>query len=89
MTLSPTERAALRQQWLAEIDAEIERRQAAALEAAGGDPGAQLLAKLAEMGERMRAAPDYHPRKTSRRWPRSRPGSPSSESARPPTPAAP
>jgi hypothetical protein len=26
-----------------------------------GDPRAQLLAKLAEMGERMRAAPDYRP----------------------------
>jgi hypothetical protein len=61
MTLSSTERAALRAQWLAEIDAEIERRQAAALEAAGGDPRAQLLAKLAEMGKRMRAAPDYRP----------------------------
>jgi hypothetical protein len=36
MTLSSTERAALRQQWLAEVDAEIERRQAAALDAAGG-----------------------------------------------------
>jgi hypothetical protein len=51
MTLSPTERAALRQQWLAEIDAEIERRQAAALEVAGGDPREQLLAVLEQMGQ--------------------------------------
>ena len=34
MTLSPTERAALRAQWLAEIDAEIERRREVRLETA-------------------------------------------------------
>jgi len=61
MTLSTTERAALRAQWLAEIDAEIERRRQAVVEAAGGDPRQQLLAKLTEMGERLRAAPDYRP----------------------------
>jgi len=59
MTLSPTERAALRAQWLAEIDAEIERRRAAALEAAGGDPREPLLAVLEQMGQRLRAAPDW------------------------------
>jgi hypothetical protein len=57
--LSPAERDALRQEWLAKIEAEIKRRQAAKFEAAGGDPRQQLLDKLAEMGERMRAAPDW------------------------------
>ena len=61
MTLSPIERAALRAQWLAEIDAEIERRREGRLEAAGGDPRQQLLLKLDEMGARLRAAPDYRP----------------------------
>ena len=59
MTLSLTERAALRQQWLAEIDAEIERRRAASLEAAGCDPREQLLAVLEQKGQRMRAARDW------------------------------
>jgi hypothetical protein len=58
MTLSLSERAALRQQWLAEIDAEIERRQAT-IDAAGGDPREQLLAVLEQMGQRMRAARDW------------------------------
>jgi hypothetical protein len=57
--LSPAERDALRQEWLAKIEAEIERRKAAKFEAAGGDPRAWLTAKLEEMGQRMRAAPDW------------------------------
>jgi hypothetical protein len=61
MTLSPAERAALRAQWLAEIDAEIERRREATIGAAGGDPRQQLSLKLDEIGARLRAAPDYRP----------------------------
>jgi hypothetical protein len=50
-----------RAQWLADLDAEIERRRRAVVEAAGGDPRQQLLAKLTEMSARLRAAPDYRP----------------------------
>ena len=57
--MTPDERAALRSAWLADLDAEIERRRATALEAAGGDPREQLLAVLEQMGQRMRAAPDW------------------------------
>jgi hypothetical protein len=57
--LTPTERAALRAQWFAEIEAEIERRRAAAFEAEGGDATEKLLAQLDAMAERLRAAPDY------------------------------
>jgi hypothetical protein len=45
--------------WLDAMAAEIERRQAAKLEAADGDPRAWLTAKLEEMSQRMRAAPDW------------------------------
>ena len=57
--LAPTERAAQRQQWQTGVKAEIERRQAAALEAAGGDPRKQLLAVLEQMGQRMRAVRNW------------------------------
>lgn len=46
------------ERWLALLDAERERRK---LAAAGGDPREWLIAKLDEMGERMRASPDYQP----------------------------
>jgi hypothetical protein len=59
MTLSAAERAALTQQWFAEIEAEIERRETAKFDLAGGDPRQQLLDKLAEMGDRMRSAPGW------------------------------
>ena len=59
MMLSPAERDALRQEWLAKIEAEIKRRQAAKFEAAGDDPRASLTAKLEEISQRMRAAPDW------------------------------
>jgi hypothetical protein len=58
--VTPEERAALRSAWLQDVEEEIERRREAMLEAAGGDPRQQLLLKLAEMGARLRAAPDYH-----------------------------
>ena len=53
MTLSPTERAVLRQQWLAQINAEIKRRQAQALGAVGGDPRKEFLDRLAEIRDRL------------------------------------
>jgi hypothetical protein len=59
MMLSPTERVALHAQWLAEIDAEIERRRDAAMTTDSGDPRAVLLAQLAVMGERLRADPNF------------------------------
>ena len=57
--MTPAERAALRLRWLAEISAEIERRQAAKLEAAGGDELERFMAQLDEMARRLRAAPDW------------------------------
>ena len=47
--------------WMASLIAEHNRRQAAKLSAAGGDPRDWLIAKLDQMGERMRAAPGYQP----------------------------
>ena len=47
--------------WMASLAAERERRQMAKLTAAGGDPREWLITKLDEMGERMRASPDYQP----------------------------
>ena len=52
-------RSELYADFMRRLDAEIERRHAAAIEAAGGDPVESLLAKLDEMAERMRAAPDW------------------------------
>jgi hypothetical protein len=57
--LSPAERAALKQEWLADIEAEIERRRAAKVDESGDDPRQWFMNKLKEMGSRMRAAPDY------------------------------
>jgi hypothetical protein len=59
--VTPEERAALRSAWLQGVEQEIERRRQAVVEAAGGDPRQQLLLELAEMGARLRAAPDYRP----------------------------
>jgi hypothetical protein len=59
--LSSTERAALQQQWLAEITAEIERREAAKYEGAGGHERERFMAELALMGERLCSGPDYVP----------------------------
>jgi hypothetical protein len=49
------------ERWLALLGAERERRQAAKLTAAGGDPREWLIAKLDEMAERLAAASDYAP----------------------------
>jgi hypothetical protein len=59
--VTPEERAALRRAWLQGVEEEIERRRQATIEATGGDPRQQLLLELAEMGARLRAAPDYRP----------------------------
>jgi hypothetical protein len=59
VTLSPTERAKLRQEWLAGIEAEADRRQAAKLEASGGDGREQLYRMLDLMHERRKMAPGY------------------------------
>ena len=48
-----------RTRWITLLEAEIARRHAETLEAAGGDPREQLLAVLEQMGQRMRAARDW------------------------------
>ena len=48
-----------RTRWITLLEAEIARRHAETLEAAGGDPRQQLLAVLEQMGQRLRAAPDW------------------------------
>jgi hypothetical protein len=55
--VTPAERAALRLDWLAGTTAEIERRQAAKLEASGGDERERLINTLREMAQRLTAAP--------------------------------
>ncbi|HWZ68750.1 MAG TPA: hypothetical protein VNW89_13055 [Stellaceae bacterium] len=61
MMLTPAERAAKRAAWLGRIRREIERRQALAFRAEGGDVRGDFLEKLKEMGERLRSVPGYVP----------------------------
>jgi hypothetical protein len=58
--VTPEERAGLRAAWLQDVEAEIESRRQATIEATGGDL-LTLLVRLDEMGARLRAAPDYRP----------------------------
>jgi hypothetical protein len=59
--MTPAERVALRLGWLAGTTAEIERRQAAKLEAAGGDERERFINTLRQMAERLAAATPRHP----------------------------
>jgi hypothetical protein len=54
--MTPAERATLRLDWLVGTTAEIERRQAAKLEAAGGDERERFIATLQQMAERLAVA---------------------------------
>jgi hypothetical protein len=53
-----------RAQWLADLDAEIEGRRRAMLEAAGGDPLTSLLLRLDEMGREAARGPRLPPADT-------------------------
>jgi hypothetical protein len=55
--VTPAARAALRRGWLIGTTAEIERRQAAKLEAAGGDERQRLINTLREVAQRLTSAP--------------------------------
>jgi hypothetical protein len=55
------ERVALRRQWLAAVEIEIERREREALAAVAGDSYRLLMLKLDGMAERIKSAPDYRP----------------------------
>jgi hypothetical protein len=57
--LSAAERAKLRQEWLAGIDAEADRRRAAKLEASGGDDRERLYRMLDLMHERRKMSRGY------------------------------
>ena len=56
-----SERVALRRQWLAAVESEIERREREALAAVTGDAYRALLLTFDGMAERMKGAPDYRP----------------------------
>jgi hypothetical protein len=56
-----SERVALRRQWLAAVENEIERREREASAATSRDPYRTLLLTLDGMAARMTSAPDYRP----------------------------
>jgi hypothetical protein len=56
--VTPDERAALRAQWLQDIEAEIERRRAARIVASAVSKDV-LFAKLSEMSKNLRSAPGW------------------------------